>query len=152
MTRECNVCFKSGGHLHKCFINNKCSFRMCGSCVGKSLSFNRENLDVILKCPNCRKDSIFNRHTKITKMIKGNRGILLNIFKEQRQFIRELQQRLANVNHYTNIINLTTEPVIDIAGNEIPSVMTDADLEYFALNYNTDTPSTPVPVVEGDGI
>ena len=148
MTRECNVCFKNSNQLHKCFINNKCSFRMCGACVGKTLKLNTDDLDITFDCPQCRKQSVFHKHIKITKMIKGNRGILLNIYKQQRDYIKLLQQRLSNVNHYTNIINLTTEPVQDIAGNYIPSVMTTEDLDYFWSNYNTDTPEEPVSVME----
>lgn len=157
MTRECNICFKNSPHLWRCFINNKCTFRTCACCVGKSLTYNKENLDVVLKCPNCRKESIFNKHTRITKMIKGNRGILLKIYREQREYIQVLQERFANINHYTNIINITTEPVQDTAGNYIPSALSTEDLDYFfggagASNHNADMPEPAVAVMEQDDI
>tara|TARA_R110002051_G_scaffold252415_2_gene311643 strand:+ start:251 stop:661 length:411 start_codon:yes stop_codon:yes gene_type:complete len=130
--------------ITRCFVNNKCSWKSCPTCINKQIKIDNESLDIVYDCPQCRKQSVFRNHTRFTRYIKGNRGALLYVYKLQHKYLDELSKRLLQINQNSNIwgngtfINLTDQ-VIDIGGNIIPQdVLEEIDLSSIQL-----LPSSP---------
>jgi hypothetical protein len=121
MKRECNCCCKLIKQPVKCFINKSCDWISCPSCITKQIKM-KDDYDILYCCPNCRKDSVFNKHSKITKYCKSNRSVMNHIIKLQRLMLIKQQERLNEIHQ------IITEPLhfsgtlvtlTDIGGNEI---------------------------------
>ena len=118
MTRkkECGCCMKNSYNTSKCFVNNLCSWKSCYSCITQQIKL-KQDMDIIYLCPNCRKESIFNKHTRFTKFCKQNRGALIQMCKLQKELLLKMEDRIQNINYYSSLQVLWESPVQDMAGN-----------------------------------
>jgi len=105
--RECNVCYKIIKSPVKCFLSKSCDWVSCGACLNKQVKL-KDNYDICYKCPNCRSESIFNKHSKISKYIKSNRGTLNQVIKLQRVMLQKQEERI------NEIYNIVSSPVMGL--------------------------------------
>lgn len=126
--KTCLCCLKDFASITRCFVNNRCTWKSCPSCINKQIKLDNQLMDVVYDCPQCRKQSVFKQHTRFTRYIKGNRGSLLYIYKLQHKLLDEMSKSLATINQSSLIwqsggvyVDLF-EPVVDIAGNEIETI------------------------------
>ena len=127
MKRECNCCCKLIKQPVKCFINKSCDWISCPSCITKQIKL-KEDYDITYCCPNCRKDSVYNKHSKITKYCKSNRSVMNHIIKLQRVMLIKQQERLNEIHQIISQplhISGTLVALTDIAGNEIEDELVD---------------------------
>jgi len=94
--RECNCCFKSCRTLTKCFVNNACSWKSCNNCINKQIRYGTGN-QFLYKCPSCRTDSEYHRHSRFSKYVKQNRGALRKILQLQSDYIKNITNKLIQV-------------------------------------------------------
>mgnify|MGYP003631775347 CR=1 FL=1 len=112
--RECNCCCKKTLNNVRCFTNKQCNWRSCHNCVNKQLQLTRDTADIIYQCPQCRKESIFQYHTRFTKWIKQSRSSLLTITKIQQDFIVTYSQTMTEIQYLaTHLYDPTPEIDID---------------------------------------
>jgi len=131
--RECNVCYKPIKSPVKCFLSKSCDWVSCGSCVNKQVKL-KDNYDVCYKCPNCRSESIFNKHSKITKYVKSSRGTLNQVIKLQRVMLQKQEEKIneihsivsAPVGIYIDLTGLEPEPDIEDEPNLYADTATNA--------------------------
>ena len=129
MKKECNCCMKLIKQPQKCFINKECNWISCPSCIAKQIKI-KPDFDITYCCPNCRKQSIFIKHSKITKYFKSNRNILNNIIKLQRDLLIKQNEKITEIHQIASepigqFVDLTSiedlEPIhiFDMASNEL---------------------------------
>ncbi len=140
--KECNCCCKIIKQPVKCFINKSCDWISCPSCINKQIKI-KDDYDIFYCCPNCRTESIYNKHSKITKYCKTNRGTLNQIIKLQRLMLIKQNEKITNIHQIVSepigvYVNLTGD-IVDIGGNEINE---DEMLDYIQFNHVVDTPAS----------
>ena len=99
--KECGCCMKKSYNVSKCFVNKNCSWKSCASCITKQLSMEKE-LSTYYKCPNCRQESIYRKHSRFTKWLNQNRTALKKVVYLQSKLIRVYDDRIKNMNYLSN--------------------------------------------------
>lgn len=123
--RECNCCFKSCRTLTKCFVNNSCSWKSCPACINKQIRYGQGN-QFLYKCPLCRKESEYHRHSRFSKYVKQNRGALKKILQLQSDYIKHITNKLVQVHLLVSqdSISIVTQPML-LENSSIDSITED---------------------------
>lgn len=103
--RECNCCMKNVKLLTKCFVNSSCNWKSCNNCINKQINLLESN-KYIYKCPSCRKDSDFHKHSRFSRYVKQNRGALRRIMQLQNEYINKMTDKLSKI-HLIVATNVT---------------------------------------------